>query len=397
MVPGMRRAAHAALMGGFALAVGANPSIASAQTLRLRADAIADTQSPVGLVVLQGEDTVRPWLSTEAMLWAGGVPGDPADLLVFCLHLRQPKGYAEFRGGRFVLATGAVRPVQIDGADVVVRAPWGSAAEGFGGLPVVPAFGPRPYDWLVGGRLSQTLWSNVTAGVSFVQQRTNGEISDEEAGVDLAFAPARWFDVAARGSIDLTAREVSEALVSAAGTAGSMRLEIFATYRAPSLLIPATSLFSVLGDIPSELVGGTLRWKAAPRLEVLGSFAGQLVGGELGENTWIRASLKLDDKGDGNIGIELHRQDVSTARWTGVRFIGAQKLPHALRISTEIELAVSDEPTNNSRVWPWGLLALAWAPRPTWEVAGALEASSTPQYSASSAAMLRLSPSLELK
>jgi len=153
----------------------------------------------------------------------------------------------------------------------------------------------------------------------------------------------------------------------------------------------------VLGDIPSELVGGTVRWRAAPRLDVLASFAGQLVGGELGENTWIRATLKLDDKGDGSVGLELHRQEVSTARWTGVRAIAAQKLPRAFRVSTELELAVSDEPTNGARVWPWGLVALSWAPRPTWEVAGALEASSTPQYSASSAAMLRFSHSLEVQ
>ncbi|HVY45908.1 MAG TPA: hypothetical protein VHB21_08520 [Minicystis sp.] len=365
--------------------------------MRLRADAIADTQSPVGLVVLQGEDKVRPWLSTEALFWAGGNPGDPADLMIFCLHLKAPKGWGDLRAGRFVLATGAVRPVQIDGADVVVRAPFGTAAEAFGGLPVVPAFGERDYDWVAGGRLSQTLDRTITAGVSYVQRRTDGEVSDEEAGLDVAFAPARWFDLAARGSLDLEAKEVSEALVSAATSLGPLRVEAFATHRAPSLLVPATSLFSVLGDIPSELAGGTVRWKAAPRLELLASAAGQWAAGEVGGNGWVRATLALDDRGDGSIGVELRRQDVSTARFTGVRAVAAQKLPYALRLSTELELAVPDTSTDGASAWPWGLVALAWTPRGAWEVAAAVEASSTPTYRYSTAALLRVSKALELQ
>ena len=44
---------------------------ADAQPLRLRADAVAESRSPAGLVVLQGEDTVRPWLSVEGLVWTG--------------------------------------------------------------------------------------------------------------------------------------------------------------------------------------------------------------------------------------------------------------------------------------------------------------------------------------
>ena len=43
----------------------------------------------------------------------------------------------------------------------------------------------------------------------------------------------------------------------------------------------ATSLFSVLGDFPSTSAGGTIRWRAAPRLELLGTGAGLQAGGEL--------------------------------------------------------------------------------------------------------------------
>src|SRR6516225_2202987 len=91
---------------------------ASADPIRLRADALAETEgsaSPVGLVVLQGHDPMRPWLDAEALVWAGAKPSWTGDVLVLMMRLHEPHGYAELRVGRFVLATGAVHPVQIDG------------------------------------------------------------------------------------------------------------------------------------------------------------------------------------------------------------------------------------------------------------------------------------------
>ena len=114
----------------------------------MRADALADTQSetqsPTGLIVLEGQDKVRPWLDVEGLVWAGAKPGLTGDVLVLALHLREPHGYGELRVGRFVVATGAIFPVQIDGAEVIARAPWGSTLEVFGGAPVVPRFGRAP-------------------------------------------------------------------------------------------------------------------------------------------------------------------------------------------------------------------------------------------------------------
>ncbi len=152
-------------------------SRAGADPLRLRADALAETQgasAPVGLVVLQGEDAMRPWVSAEALVWVGS-PSVTGDVMVMTVRLREPHGYAEARAGRFVLATGAVHPVQIDGAHVIARAPWGSTVETFGGLPVVPRFGARTYDWLAGGRVAQTFANVASLGVSYVQQREGGE------------------------------------------------------------------------------------------------------------------------------------------------------------------------------------------------------------------------------
>jgi hypothetical protein len=365
------------------------PSLASADPLRLRADALADTAetrdsaSPVGLVVLQGEDTLRPWVSAEGLVWTGGGggPGTPSvtgDVLVLSVRLRELHGYAEARAGRFVLATGAVRPVQIDGAHVIARAPWGSTVETFGGLPVVPRFGARSYDWLAGGRVAQR-FANAAVGVSYVQRREDGDISDEELGVDFATAPVRWLDVAAFGAYDVTNPGLAEARASAAVRWTDWRLELFGSQLSPGRLLPATSLFSVLGDLPSQTVGLTARWRAAPRLDVLGSGATQDVAGGLGGNGWLRGTLRLDDQGDGSLGLEVRRVDVPGAQWSGVRAIAALPLGKGFRYASEIELVVPDQPGGRGAAWPWGLSALSWRSRDGWEVASAVEASSTPQ------------------
>src|SRR5271165_1982033 len=168
------RAAAAAVAG----ALGATFSLpAAADPLRLRGDAIADTQStqsPTGLVMLQGSDRAQPWVDAEALVWSGAKPSLTGDVLVLALHLREPHGYGEIRAGRFVLATGAVHPVQIDGVHAIGRTPWGSQLETFGGLPVVPRFGTRSYDWIAGGRVAQSVASEATLGVSYVQRREGG-------------------------------------------------------------------------------------------------------------------------------------------------------------------------------------------------------------------------------
>jgi hypothetical protein len=372
----------------FASAMGLH-SRASAEPLRLRADALADTgadtrngASPVGLLVLQAEESTRPWISAEGLVWTGAGTGAPSltgDVLSLSVRLRAPHGYAEARAGRFVLATGAVRPVQIDGVHLIARAPWGSTVETFGGLPVVPRFGARSYDWLAGGRVAERVGDAIALGVSYVQRRDDGEIANEELGVDFATAPTPWLDVAGFGAYDVTSPGLAEARASAAVRWTDWRVELFASQLSPGRLLPATSLFSVLGDLPSQTVGATARWRAAPRLDVLASGAAQDVAGGAGGNGWLRSTLRLDDRGEGSLGLELRRVDVPGAEWSGVRAIASLPLGLGFRYASEIEIVVPDHPDGRGSAWPWGLSALSWRSRDGWEVASAIEASSTPQ------------------
>ena len=381
------------------IALWASPALAD--PIRLRADAIADTQtetqSPTGLLVLQGEDRLRPWMDVEGLVWAGTKRNVTGDVLTLALHLREPHGYGEIRAGRFVVATGAMFPVQVDGAWAIGRTAAGSSVEVFGGLPVVPRFGARAYDWLVGARVAQRLAAKLTVGASYVQRRAYGDISNEEVGFDLAAQPVHALDVAGKLAYDVTSPGIADARASAATRVKDVRLELFAAEQSPGRILPATSLFSVLGDFPSQQIGGTVRWWAAPRLDVLGSGAGQLVGGILGMNAWVRATLRLDEKGAGSVGAELRRVDVAAARWSGLRLVGAEPLGGGFRLSTELEMVIPDEPDGRGKAWPWGLLALGWRSKSGWDVAGAFEGASTPEHRYEANALARLSRAWETR
>lgn len=380
----------------FAIVVALRTESAQGDPIRLRADALAETQSPAGLVVVQGEDKLRPWVNAEALVWAGARPDAAADVLVLSVRMRAPRGIGEVRAGRFVFTTGAIRPVQIDGVSGLARAPWGSTVEAAIGAPSVPHLGFSAYDWIAAGRVAQSITDRSVVGFSYVQQRDHAEIANQEVGADFSAAPLKWMDVAARGTYDLTSPGIADALISAAARTGDFRVEGFATHRSPSRLLPATSLFSVLGDFPSDTIGTTVRWNAAPRLDVWATAAGQVVGGDVGGNASLRTLLKLNEKGTRNIGLELRRQDVSTAKWTGVRAVGVQPIGKYFRFSSELEVALPDGPNGRGSVWPWGLMALAWRSQTGWEVATASEGSSTPEHRFELNALLRVSRVLEI-
>jgi len=359
----------------------------------VRGDALAESRAPAGLVVLQGQDRKYPWVDAEALVWAGARSDATADVLTLALRLRAPRGVGELRVGRFVYASGAIRPMPIDGASAIGRAPWGLSGEVFAGLPVVPRFAATGHDQVAGGRIAQAFASKATLGASYVEQRLRGRMASQEIGADLAAVPVTALDLAARGAYDLVSLGIADALVSAATRVGSYRLELFATHRSPSRLLPATSLFSVLGDYPSQVLGGTIRWDAAPRLDLWLSGGGQDIGGELGGYASLRGTLRLDDAGAGSVGVELKRQDVAGARWTGVRTILTEPVISHLRVSTELEIATG-ETTTGSATWPWGLLALAWRP-PRWEASAAIEAGSSPRYQFEVNGLLRIARSFD--
>lgn len=360
-----------------ALALVAAAAPVAADPLRLRGDALATVQAPAGLLVLDGRDQPASWIDAEAMVWTGaGSDGADGDALVVVIELRDRKHRRAVRIGRHVVIAGALRPIHLDGASGRMRLPARVELEVFGGLPVAPGFGPRPWDWVVGARIAREL-GPIRTGVAWMERREHGALHTHELAVDLG-AEVRGVDVAAAGAWDLIASGLAEARLSATRRRRAVRYELFATHRSPSHLLPATSLFSVLGDVPARMVGADVRWRAAPRLDVGGSAGVRVAGGAAAEDLATRATLRLDDRGAGALGLELRRQGADDGGWTGVRGFARVPVAPGWTASTELELAMADQPRDRGAVWPWALAALAWRPG-LWELAGAVEASASPE------------------
>jgi hypothetical protein len=368
---------HRALILTLIVAACLGTAEASAQ-YRLRGDAYFAAADPMaGLLVLTGESAYRSWLSAETVVWLG-TGEHRGDVMIISVRARTPDGYGEVRMGRLLLTAGALRPIHLDGVDASARTPWGSSLELFGGVPVVADFQPRAYDWAVGGRAAQRLGSYATAGLSYEQTRQRGAVAFEELGVDATVTPVRWLDAAFTGALDAQSWQLSNARAALAARFARLRIELFAARRSPSHLLPATSLFSTLGDVPSQRVGASVFWPAAPRLDVLAEGSVESLGGEPGGEGLLRATLRLDDGGASAIGFEARRQSVPHASWTGVRGTARLRLTRVLGASTEIEIVAPDDPRGRGVVWPWALLALRFLPVPRWELAGAIEVGASP-------------------
>ncbi|MBI4511436.1 MAG: hypothetical protein HY698_17520 [Deltaproteobacteria bacterium] len=368
---------------------------AAAESYRLRADVLSSATPPAGLVVLQGEEERRPWLRVEALVWATGREGEGnGDALVANVRLRDPKGRGELRLGR-MLVTSTGRPLHVDGVSGWTRLRrWQTEVEAFAGMPVVPKLGVQSFDWALGARVAEPLGGFGTAGVSYLHRRTEGQLFDEEVGLDYAVSPRPWLDISARGSYDVVTPGVSEASLSAAARRGRARAELFAYRRSPSRMLPATSLFSALGDVPSDAIGTSLFLRAAPRLDLSAKAAFRTGGGQSGDAS-LRCVLRLDDRGDGAVSLEVRRQEAGKDSFTGARATGRLPLPYNLVASTELELVVPDDLRGRGAAWPWGLVALRARPFPLWEVAAAVEASASPENEAQVNALVRVARRFE--
>lgn len=358
---------------------------------RVRVDAFTAAQaSPEGFVMLQAEGHTPYAIDGEARLWAGTGEDDHGDVAVAMVRARSPDGLGEVRGGRMVFMTGAVRPMHLDGIWLAGHAPWGTSLEVFAGMPIEAGLTTSAYDWAVGQRLSQRVGEAGVLGVSLYEVRDGGAAADRELGIDAAFSPLKWVDGALVVGTDLIDPGIADARATAAVHGRAGRFEAFVSRRSPSRLLPATSLFSALGDVPSDSAGGAFTWRAAPRLDVLASFSMDSVAGELGAKQLVRGTLRLDDRGDGVWSLEARRQAAPDTSWTGART--TLRLPvrlvDTMFASTELELVRPDSPRDRGDYWPYGLVALGVRPKP-WEISAALEASASPAVSSAWGGLIR--------
>ena len=364
------------LVAGAALIAGAR---AEAGPLQLRADALATTASPAGLLTLEADGTLDRNLSAEAMVWMGSAQDTRPDVLVMVLRARTADGWASARVGRFVASLGALRPAQIDGGAGRLRLPLLLDVEGFAGVPVLPGLTTaRTWNWIAGGRLARRIGDGGSIGVAYTQQREDGRLAGEELGVDAGLALGRRDDLGGKLAYDLANPGLAEVALSASHRGQALRTEIYVSYRAASHLLSATSLFTVLGDVPAERAGVVATWRAAPRLDVIADAGARRVDRDVAPDVALRARLRLDDRGASAVTAELRRDGVGEDMWTGARCAARFALPRALALSTELELVRPDHDRGRGTLWPWALAALGWDGG-TWQAALAVEASASPE------------------
>jgi hypothetical protein len=355
-------------------------SRAQADPLRLRADALSTTASPAGLITLEASGEAGPGLSAEAVVWTGSLSDESrGDVLVIAMRAHTADGRAGARLGRFVESLGALRPIHLDGAAVRVRLPFQFVVESYGGMPVVPGLATaRGWSWAAGGRVARSLGDAGSIGVAYAQQRDDGRLSSEEIGLDAGAALGRRDDLGAKLTYDLANPGIAEVAVTASHRSKALRTELYVSHRAASHLLPATSLFSVLGDVPAERAGAVATWRCAPRLDLTADLGARRVDRDVAPEAVVRARLRLDAPGTSALTGELRRDGVGDDQWTGARGAARIALPHALAVTTELELVIPDHDRGLGAAWPWGLAALSWDDG-TWQAAVAVEASASPQ------------------
>lgn len=369
-------------------------SNALAGPFELRVDALGQALSPTGLLVLSGDGQVYgDWLSAEGTVWAGAGSDNEADVLTLFVRARDPEGRAEAQVGRFVLGLGALRPVHLDGAFVRLRLPASLVLESFSGVLVKPMDEKRSVlDWTAGVRVSRNLYGWGGLGFAYMQSRDAGFRVDHEVGADLGVAITKWVDFALRAAYELDGVPgFSEVQGSLLFHETDFRLEFFGQHRSPSRILPSNSLFAVLGDIPSQLLGLTTRERLTQHLEVRSQLALRRVDDFYGEALSLSALLRTSETLGSSWGLHLRRESTPAGDWTGVRVTGRYYLLSTLSISTELEAVMPDRPQGRGKVWPWMLAALSYEPAESWEVSAAAIASATPQYDRRVDALVRVS------
>jgi hypothetical protein len=392
------------LMLACALVASAGALDARGDPYRLRADAYATAPDPAGFLVVQAEASERKTFlfDAEALVWTGvfatkvpGIGSEGAEArgeaVIASVRIRDVQHGLDLKFGRLLYQGGAVRPLHLDGAVAAVRSPTGATLEVFGGIPVLPDWQGRSFDWVLGGRTTQAIGGYATVGYSYWQERQAGVISHSELGFEASLTPTKSLAISSTAALDTERFGLAEARVSAVLHGRVDRVEIFGVRRSPSRLLPATSLFAALGSFDSDEVGVAGLWRAAPRLDLSATATVDRVADAPGATQSARAELRLDDRGRGAIGIEARRASLPGASWTGARAFFRIPIVPRLAGSSEVEIAIPDDPRGRGVAWPWGLLSLGYQPNDYFSVAAAVEASSSPAYQTNVGGLLRFS------
>lgn len=352
-----------------------------------------------GLLILRSGYRSSRLVDADSLVFVGAGENDlRGDVLTMNVGVREPHGWGQARLGRFLLSTGAVRPVHLDGATVHARAPFGTSLELFGGAPVVRELGPRSFDWVAGGRLSQrALQDRLGAGVSYLQRRDGGELALQELGADLSLQPLPWLAISALGAWSLLSAGLAEARLNALARAERGQWELHLSRRVAARLLPATSLFSVISRAPSSELGTAVSYQLYPRLNAAAQAALEGLDSRWGYRFVLRSTLKLTAANGGKLSAELSRRKLAREGYSA-GLVQLELPPSAAGIVAHgsFELVASDHPDGRGVVWPWARAGASCPLASAWLLSAALGWRASPEYKSDLYALVRVTWSAQL-
>ncbi len=263
------------------------------------------------------------------------------------------KRSVQLRLGRQLVAGGVTGGLQLDGANALVRLPYGFGVAAYVGSPVSQrfdyrgtegTFNPQRGNFATGGRAYFTLpaWGEV--GGSGVLVQDHGDPSRRQIGGDVRLTPARPLTVLANTSYDIYEERWAETNV--VGQIQVLRkLLVIGDYRhvEPDLLLARNSILAVFAVDRRNEVGGAVRlgpWKAITfdgDYHYLKQEAGH------GNRAGARATWRAP-KGTA-LGVELAAQQTPQNDYVGARAFGSRRVDRFTG-TLDVQEYLFDQPVN---------------------------------------------------
>jgi len=193
------------------------------------------------------------------------------------------------------------------------------------------------------------------------------------------------------GAFDLVAEGLAEIRVSALVHTERDHVELFAERRVASRLLPATSLFSVIGSTPSSEWGSVASYHLFPRLDLGGTIALSTLGETLGYRAALRTRLRFSDADGGQLSVEGSRRALADEAWSGVLLSAELPIRVDVRLHASVELVAADHPRDRGALWPWTRAGASYALGEHWLFAAGVGAKASPEVASEFEALGRVS------
>jgi len=263
------------------------------------------------------------------------------------------KRHLQLRLGRQLVGGGVTGALQLDGANVLVRLPYGLGVAAYVGSPVSQrfdergteaTFNPQRGNFATGGRAYFTLpaWGEV--GASGVLVQDHGDPSRRQVGADLRLTPVRPLTVLANTSYDVYEERWAE--TNLVGQYQVLqKVLLIADYRhvEPDLLLARNSILAVFAVDRRNEVGGAVRYGPWKQITFDGDY--HYLKEEAGHGNRAGARATWRAAKDAVLGVELTAQETPQNDYFGGRAFASKRVDRFTG-TLDLQEYAFDQPVN---------------------------------------------------